>query len=450
LLAAADVAPQVDLHLGSRVQRVQLGNLALPETAFPHLTLMRQQEIETILVRALADCGIKVEWGVEFTELLQGSDGVRTALQSATVAETPEFDFVAGCDGPDSTLRRIAGIGWPGGGYSDEIVLADLELDAELPGGVAHMGVGRNGVLLVFALGERATWRMLVSRPAENDRLPFGHPGPPVGAAELQARLNSAGLDARIVRLAWSARYPLQHRVAERLGLGRLYLAGDAAHAFSPATGQGMNTGIQDALNLGWKLAFAGRATDSVGLLNSYEQERLPAARRVLVLSHLAFWLEAGSGRAPSILRGVLAPLGAPAIRVLLGRKLLVAELVRCVSQLRAGYSNSPISEEALPQRKEGPSTGQWLPNASVIADGQRAQLHALLARPGVHVLLDRDAARFNRLVLGPYVDVHRLESTSGSGVVAVRPDGYVGFRSKRLDVEQLQAWLLRLGASPS
>ena len=82
-------------------------------------------------------------------------------------------------------------------------------------------------------------------------------------------------------------------------------------------------------------------------------------------------------------------------------------------------------------------------------ADGRRAQLHALLARPGVHVLLDRDAPILNRLALGPYVDVHRLDSTSGTGVVAVRPDGYVGFRGNSLDLEQLHAWLTRVGALP-
>ena len=83
------------------------------------------------------------------------------------------------------------------------------------------------------------TWRLLATRPAEADPLPFGQPGPPVPAAELQAILNQAGLGAQITRLAWSARVRLQHRVAERFRHGRLYLAGDAAHAYSPATGQG-------------------------------------------------------------------------------------------------------------------------------------------------------------------------------------------------------------------
>lgn len=447
LLAMADVAPRADLHLGSRVLRVRLADFALPETAFPHLTLVRQQDVETVLSHALASRGIEVEWGVELIRLETGCTGVRAVLQSTASTETRACEFVAGCDGPESTVRRAAGIGWCGAPYREEVVLADLELEADLAQDVAHVGVGRSGVVLLFALGEHATWRLLASRPAGPAHLPFGQPGPPVDAAELQACLDEAGLEARISNIAWSARYPLQHRLAERFHLGRLFLVGDAAHAYSPATGQGMNTGIQDALNLGWKLAFAGTATDRAGLLDSYARERRRVARRVLALTHLAFWAEAGSGRVPAFLRGVIAPLGAPAIPAMMGRSRLVAEVVRCVSQLRVGYPRSPISAEDPSRRRSGPSTGQWLPDATVTTDGRRVRLHALLAGPGVHVLLDRDAPGLDGLPLGPYVDVHRVESRPGRGVITVRPDGYVGLCSQALEVGRLHTWLARIGA---
>ena len=137
------------------------------------------------------------------------------------------------------------------------MVLADAELDADLTGGAAHVMAGRRGLLFAFRLGERAAWRLLATRPAGADPLPFGQPGPAVPAAELQALFDEAGLGAQIGSLAWSTRIRLQHRTAERFRHGRLFLAGDAAHAYSPATGQGMNAAIQDAANLGWKLAFA-------------------------------------------------------------------------------------------------------------------------------------------------------------------------------------------------
>jgi hypothetical protein len=242
---------------------------------------------------------------------------------------------------------------------------------------------------------------LLATRPAGHDALPFGQPGPPVPLSDLQTLLDDASLGAQITDLAWSARYRLQHRLATRFRQDRLFLAGDAAHAYSPATGQGMNTGIQDALNLGWKLAFAHSATDPAALLDSYDLERRPIVRRALGLTHLAFWVEASPGLLPSFLRGVVVPLSAPVIPVLAGRRRLVGEVMGMVSQLRAAYRHSPLSVEAQPRLTVGPRTGRRLPDATVIAEGHRARLHTLLAQPGVHVLLHRDADRLEQIGAG-------------------------------------------------
>ena len=347
LLARADIAPGADLHLGSRVVRVRLADLALPDTAFPHLTLIRQMDVEAVLTRALADRGVVVERGTELARVRDGPDGVRAVLRSPARAEEALFGFVAGCDGPASTVRAQAGIGWPGGTYAVEVVLADAELDADLASGTAHVVAGRQGLLFAFPLGERAAWRLLATRPAGADQLPPGQPGPAVHAAELQALVDQADLSAKITSLAWSARVRLQHRVAERFRHGRLYLAGDAAHAYSPATGQGMNAAIQDATNLGWKLAFAASQPGaSAVLLGSYDRERRPVARQVLALTHLAFWGEASTGRLPSLLRSKLVPLASPLVPAVLGRRRLVAAGIRSLSQLRVSYRGSPLSVE--------------------------------------------------------------------------------------------------------
>ena len=133
-------------------------------------------------------------------------------------------------------------------------------------------------------------------------------------ACELQALLDQAGLGAQITGLVWSSRVTVQHRLASRFRRGPLFLAGEATHAYSPATGQGLNAAIQDAANLGWKLAFA----DGDGpLLDSYDRERRPVARRLLALTHLVFWAEAATGMIPSALRGRLAPLAAPLLPAL-------------------------------------------------------------------------------------------------------------------------------------
>ncbi len=447
LLARADIVPRADLRLGSRVIRVTLADLALPDTAFPHLSLIRQMDVERVLAEALAGRGVRVERGAELAAVRDGPEGVRAILRSPAGSEQVLSDFVAGCDGPASTVRAQAGIGWPGRRYPVEVILADAELEGDLAGDAARVVAGRRGLLFLFRLGEQATWRLLATRPAGRDQLPPGQFGPPVPAAELQALMDEAGLAAQLTGLAWSSRIRVQHRVADRFRQGRLYLAGDAAHAYSPATGQGMNAAIQDAANLGWKLAFAAAQPGNGPLLDSYDLERRPVARHVLAMTHLAFWAEASTGPVASALRGRLAPVAAPFVPALMRRRRLVAEGIRLLSQLRVSYRDSPLSVEGTPRRHGGPRAGERLPDQLVTSAGRSIWLHDLLARPGVHILLDRDAEWLDMLPPGRFVDVHRLASVPGRGLIAVRPDGYIGFRCQATEVRQLAAWLTRLRA---
>jgi len=447
LLARADVAPTADLQLGSRLIRVTLAGLALPATAFPHLSLIRQADVERVLAGALADRGVKIERGTELARVCDGPGGVRAVLRPPAKAEEALFGFVVGCDGQASTVRTQAGIGWPGRPYPVEVVLADAELDGDLAGDAVRVAAGRRGLVFAFRLGERATWRLLATRAAGVEQSPPGQFGPAVPAAEVQALIDEAGLGARITELAWSSRVRLQRRVADAFRRGRLYLAGDAAHAYCPATGQGMNAGIQDAINLGWKLAFATAQPGDGRLLDSYDQERRPVARQVLAMTHMAFWAEASLRPLPSALRSRVGPLIAPLLPVVIGRAHLVAAGIRLLSQLEMGYRHSPLSVEGTPRRRSGPWAGDRLPDQLVSSAGRTIRLHDLLARPGVHILLDRDADPLGALTPSRFVSIHHLTSSSGRGLIAVRPDGYVGFRGQTVETHQLATWLALLRA---
>ena len=455
LLAKADVKPVADLHAGNRVVQVRFSDLALPDTAFAHVSFIRQMDAEAVLARALADRGVAVEYGTELVSARDAPDGARAVLRASGRIAEAGFAYIAGCDGPASTVRALSGIGWPGAPYPVEILLADVELDGDLACDRTHVVAGRAGIAFAFRLGEQATWRLLFTRPASpaTSRLAFGQPGPPVPVDELRALLRGAGLTAAVTDVAWSARIRIQRRVADHFRRGRLFIAGDAAHAYSPATGQGMNAAIQDAANLGWKLAFAATAPPGNALLlDSYEAERRPVAREVLGLTHLAFWAEAGAGPVPSLLRARAVPLAAPLIPVLMRRRRLVAQAIRVVSQLAVGYQDSPLSVSYGRVSDGGPQAGDRLPDATVTTDaagGRRVRLHELLARPGVHVLLERDA-ELARLLASPLVHVHRLTSAPGRGLLTVRPDGYVGLRCQAADAGQLDAWLRLVGAAGS
>jgi hypothetical protein len=272
--------------------------------------------------------------------------------------------------------------------------------------------------------------------------------------SQQQIEGDERGIPAWLTRVVWSTRVQLQHRVADRYRHGGVFLAGDAAHAFSPAGGQGMNTGIHDALNLGWKLALARSSFDPDGLLDSYEVERRTTAYQVLALTHLLFWAEASTGCVPAFVRGTVAPRLAPLVPWLLRRQWLVEQGMRVLAQFSVAYRGSRLSVEESPARRGLPRAGDRLPDAEVTCGGQLTRLHELLARPGVHVLVDRDAAGDGRGFAGALLWVHRLTSTLGAGVVAVRPDGHVGYRSAvldaggLLDAVGLTAWLRRVGAA--
>jgi 2-polyprenyl-6-methoxyphenol hydroxylase-like FAD-dependent oxidoreductase len=447
LLARAETSAIADLHVRRRIVSVQLGEAGLGGTAFPHLTVVRQRDVEAVLEGALARHSVAVEWASTLMALSDcGKGPVHATVRSASGIEDVAAGFVVGCDGTASTVRRLLGVEWPGRYYPVEVVLADVELSGAVRPGRLQVAVGSAGLVFVFPAGEGAPWRLLATR----ERRP-GTPGlgeEPVPVEELQALVDRGGLEASVDRVAWSSRIPLQHRLARRFGSGRVFLAGDAAHTQSPAAAQGMNSGIQDAANLGWKLAFAARGGlgPESALLRSYELERRPVARQVLTLTDAVFAAEASTALLPRLLRGCVLPVVAPLMPLATSQPLLMSMVLRILSQGWVHYRSSPLSVGGA-VGASGLRAGDQLRDADVVCDGRRTRLHELTASPGVHVLLSRDASP------GPWwpsgvVIGHRISSWRGTAVVAVRPDGHVGFTSGTGD--GLADWLTLVGAEPA
>jgi hypothetical protein len=207
-----------------------------------------------------------------------------------------------------------------------------------------------------------------------------------------------------------------------------------------------MNTGIQDALNLGWKLAYASRGGDTAAeeLLRSYEQERRPVARRILGLTRLLFWAEAGIGLLPRLLRSRLTPLAVRTLPWLPHWASLGRLAVYLLAQFWVRYRRSPLSAELRPRSRQL-RAGSRLPNHLVDCNGRRVRLHDLTATPGVHVLLARDAEALDSAAPSSWLHVHRLDSWPGTGVAIVRPDAYLGLSAASADSSEVAAWLARL-----
>ncbi len=450
LLAAAGVSPAMRLHLGRREISVKLDDFPLTGTSFPHLVFIRQAAVEAVLAAALAARGIAVEYGAELSAVRAQSGMTVARVRRGTTAGELACRYVAGCDGAHSSIRRQAGIAWDGAAYRHEVLLADVELDGALAPGVSHAVAGRAGVIFLFALGEGATWRMLATRPARPAE--WAAPGSgTVLRSQLQQLLDAAGVGTRITRVARSGSIGLQHRVAARYRVGPLFVVGDAAHVNSPAGGQGMNLGIQDATNLGWKLAFASRACgvsdgQSEVLLESYGRERRAVALRTVALTHAIFWAEAHTDPLAAFVRGSAVPFAAPVLPFILRRRRLVAAGVRLLSQLDTRYPRRALSFDSGPRVSGGPRVGERVPDAVVQVDDELRRLHEVLAQPGVHVLLEAQAAALDPTPADRRIHVRRVQSWLGRGVVVVRPDGYVGYRSTTLDVEALGRWFALVG----
>ena len=286
----------------------RLDALDLPDCAFPHLLLVRQADVEAVLLQALARRGIPVTWDAEAVAVTASHDGVVAALRDHGAAAAR---FAVGCDGPTSTVRRSLDTTWSGGPYRQEVVLADVELDGDLEPGVAHAVPAPGGSC--SSSTSVSTRRGDCSPPARARAVGPVRPAWPVGrrrrppGAPRRERPRRTPPFGRLVLPGG----PATPSSPAPSGPG-LFVAGDAAHAHSPAGGLGMNTGIQDATNLGWKLAFAARAGEERRevLLDSYEQERRPAARTVLAMTHLVFHAEASTG--PLVARRVARRRSSP------------------------------------------------------------------------------------------------------------------------------------------
>jgi 2-polyprenyl-6-methoxyphenol hydroxylase-like FAD-dependent oxidoreductase len=465
LIARGNDAVWVQLHAGGRVVRIRLFSLGLDDTAYPFLLFVSQAETEQLLGDHLATGGIRVERGVELVGLQADQDAITCTLRHRDgPTEQVRARYLVGCDGAHSTVRRTAGIPFKGGAYPQTFALADLEADGLDPG-AAHAFAGEIGILLFFPLGRPASWRMLAMHPSLQGRREPAQPS----LKELQALADAfTSGSVRLHDPVWQTYFGLQHRHATGYQAGRIFLAGDAAHVHSPAGAQGMNTGIQDAWNLGWKLALVTRGVADGGLLDTYDAERRPVGGFVVRFTDRAFSAATSTNPLVRTLRTQLAPRLLP-LALRLDRA--VAYAFRTISQLNISYRHSPAVQEGHPALRRGPKAGDRLPDTRIARDGQACWLGEALAAPGFHLLLCGPPGDWHPSQLTALrhrfpdtLAVHHVtrEATTpgalhdlagqvfarlgveGAAQYLIRPDGYIGYRCGGDDLAGLQRYLTR------
>ncbi|WP_191062289.1 FAD-dependent monooxygenase, partial [Geminicoccus harenae] len=301
-------------------QVVQEVTGGLPDLPYGLNLGLPQNVTERILTAHLATLGIVIERGTALTSLAQDGDAVQVTLERDGRSETAGFAYVVGCDGAHSSVRKALGIGFPGEAYPVEFMLGDVHVATDLPRGVALRAVGfgeegMTGFLVAIPLPEAQRYRLSMFAPDDLASPPAGdgiahgiqseRPAP--GLGRLQAEVDAVLPGLVLSDLRWSSIYRISMRLAERYQAGRVFIAGDAAHIHPPTGGQGMNTGIQDAYNLAWKLALVMGGAAPPELLDSYEAERRPVGEDVLartIAETEAFRTGARGGGGESKLQG--------------------------------------------------------------------------------------------------------------------------------------------------
>ncbi|WP_223650755.1 FAD-dependent oxidoreductase [Hymenobacter psoromatis] len=340
LLAPRGVAAPM-LALGNRAwaatiydSEKQLAQVNLRDipSRYNFILLLAQSETERLLREQVARQGVAVEWGTELVALAQTEAGVRAVLRGpGGQLEELAAAYLLSAEGAHSLVRHTLGLAFPGTSLPQHYALADLHLDGDLPDDELSIFLAEHGLVAVFPMSDRR-FRLIATDPEVTSTAPPTLP-------ELQ-RLYDAGAchPARLRDLVWSSRFHINSRMVDQLRVGRVLLGGDAAHLHSPAGGQGMNTGIQDMVNLGWKLALVWHGQAPAALLDTYAQDRLPVIRGVVNTTEKA--TDAFNSTNP-----LVHTLLTHALPLLLSSSFVQHKGAAVLSQVAADYRASALSQ---------------------------------------------------------------------------------------------------------
>jgi 2-polyprenyl-6-methoxyphenol hydroxylase-like FAD-dependent oxidoreductase len=439
---------------GRRRARIPLGDIGRSLSPFPFVLMLGQDDNERILGEHLRQWNVAVQWNTELVSFEETAGGVTATLERPGGAtRTVTAAYLAGCDGGHSTVRDRLGIGFPGAPYEHVFFVADTEATGSMVPGELNVYLLREGFHLFFPMRGKDRWRVIGILP---ERLRGKHDL--TFEETVPAIRSEADAHVQFRQCSWFSTYRIHHRRAERFRQGRCFLLGDAAHVHSPMGGQGMNTGLQDAYNLAWKLAHVVRGEADDALLDSYAAERMPVAQRLLQTTDRGFSLVVSDSWTAALFRTrIAARIAAFAMTIARVRRFAFLTL----SQTGIHYRASPLSRALPGFPADAPQPGDRFP-------WLRLRLRA--GAPVEDLFQALDDARWNLLVFGDPAAAPDLgDRVVSRGVPAdpenaralarvriperafflLRPDGHIALAGTRLEAAVIVRYLSDAGMRP-
>jgi 2-polyprenyl-6-methoxyphenol hydroxylase-like FAD-dependent oxidoreductase len=408
---------------GQRAARAVLGDMGAGLSPFPYALILAQDEHEALLIDHLKKAGVRVERQTELLDFAEEAGHVAARLKRADgTLETCVALYLTGCDGAHSAVRDGLGIGFPGGTYSHLFYVADVDARGATMNGELHVAMDQTDFLVVFPLKADGRARLIgtvrESATPSHDNLSWND----------VSRRVIEWIRIDVERVNWFSTYRVHHRVADRFRKGHAFLLGDAGHIHSPVGGQGMNTGIGDAVNLAWKLAAVLNRQANESLLDTYEPERIAFARRLVATTDRAFTGVTSDGVIARMLRLHVVPL---LLQPLFAMRTVRRYMFRAVSQTLINYRESRLSEG----RAGTVHGGDRLPWVNTSGGGNATDNFAPLASLAwqAHVYGEATAdlqsacqARQLPLHMFPWNTATVRAGMQRDAIYLVRPDGYV------------------------
>ncbi|TIS54670.1 MAG: hypothetical protein E5W91_25460 [Mesorhizobium sp.] len=432
---------QLTVHTPAGVAaRLPLSDFGRGISPYSFAFALPQDIHERVLITHLERAGVQVERGTELVTFQDKGEAVIATLSNGSRTETVSAAYLAGCDGARSTVRHGLNIGFPGGTYEQSFYVADVKGRGEITRNGMDTTVSAYGFAIVMPVRQSGSVRLIGIVPK---------------AHEADETITFEAIRADIERdtgvivdeVNWFSTYRVHHRVAERFRVGRVFLCGDAGHIHSPAGGQGMNTGMGDAVNLAWKLAAVVQGRADPRLLDSYEPERIAFARKLIESTDQAFRIATSRSRLVGLFRRYLMPkILSIALHTSFGSRAFFSVISQAAIQYRAGPISSGMAGKV--------SGGDRLPYVLSARGDNFEALRSLDWQ--VHVYGDV-SVEFRAMVAPSGIPIHAFpwsDAAEKAGLqrdaaYLVRPDGHVALASPLQEAAALQRYLAGLAIRP-